>query len=170
MIDYYEILEISHSASQETIKAAYKSLVRKYHPDNNVCKKDEKMMEYVNIAYDTLSNPDKRIIYDMELKRKNLSEQSNKDSNVNIHNEKKEFSKSDVNDKNEDLKDEEAARKKQEAFDKLPWPVKVISVLIYLLGYGIYYGISIVVIIFIIGLFTGHTQRLLSGLLSYIGF
>lgn len=35
MKDYYEILEISESASEEVIHMAYKALVKKYHPDSS---------------------------------------------------------------------------------------------------------------------------------------
>ena len=34
-MDYYEILEINKGASEDVIKAAYKALAKKYHPDNN---------------------------------------------------------------------------------------------------------------------------------------
>ena len=44
--DYYEVLEVSPNASDEIIKAAYKNLIKKYHPDNtgNI-KDDEKIIE-----------------------------------------------------------------------------------------------------------------------------
>ncbi len=63
--DYYEILGVPRNASQEEIKKAYRRLVRKYHPD--ICKKpecEEKFKE-INEAYQVLSDPEKRKIYDM---------------------------------------------------------------------------------------------------------
>ncbi|NPA32994.1 MAG: molecular chaperone DnaJ [Aquificae bacterium] len=63
--DYYEILGVSRNASQEEIKKAYRRLVRKYHPD--ICKKpecEEKFKE-INEAYQVLSDPEKRKLYDM---------------------------------------------------------------------------------------------------------
>lgn len=63
--DYYEILGVPRNASQEEIKKAYRRLVRKYHPD--ICKKpecEEKFKE-INEAYQVLSDPEKRKLYDM---------------------------------------------------------------------------------------------------------
>lgn len=62
--DYYEILGVPKDASQEDIKKAYRSLAKKYHPD--VCKEanaNEKFAE-IQVAYDCLSDPDKRANYD----------------------------------------------------------------------------------------------------------
>ena len=63
--DYFEILQISPAASDEVIKAAYKSLVKKYHPDNG--KKEEfdaeEKMKAINEAYEILTDPDKRKAY-----------------------------------------------------------------------------------------------------------
>lgn len=62
--DYYEILGVQRDASQEDIKKAYRSLAKKYHPD--VCKEpdaNEKFAE-IQVAYDCLSDPDKRANYD----------------------------------------------------------------------------------------------------------
>lgn len=64
--DYYEILEISPTASDEVIKMAYKALVKKYHPDvyENKTQEFEKKMKDINEAYEILSNPQKRTQYD----------------------------------------------------------------------------------------------------------
>jgi molecular chaperone DnaJ len=63
--DYYEILGVSKTASQEDIKAAYRKLAMKYHPDRNPDNKDaeEKFKEAAE-AYEVLSNPEKRTQYD----------------------------------------------------------------------------------------------------------
>lgn len=67
-MNYYEILEITSDASPEVIKAAYKALVKKLHPDNGG-ERDYmgRTIEEVNLAYDTLSNPEKKKIYDDSL-------------------------------------------------------------------------------------------------------
>jgi molecular chaperone DnaJ len=61
MKDYYQILGISRSASQEDIKKAYRKLAHKYHPDKGG---DEKKFKEINEAYQILSNKEKRDQYD----------------------------------------------------------------------------------------------------------
>ncbi len=60
--DYYKILELDKNASQEDIKAAYKKLALKYHPDKNNGKDD--MFKSISEAYSTLSDEQKRKQYD----------------------------------------------------------------------------------------------------------
>lgn len=64
---YYEILQVSTDASEEVIKAAYKSLVKKYHPDSGTMSDADKFMQ-VEDAYQVLGNPEKRQLYDERLK------------------------------------------------------------------------------------------------------
>lgn len=66
-MNYYEILEITNTASEEVIKGAYKALVKKYHPDNLLNGEAQKDINLINEAYETLSNPEKRKIYDEKL-------------------------------------------------------------------------------------------------------
>ena len=63
--DYYEVLGIQKSASQEEIKKAYRKLAMQYHPDRNPGDKDaeEKFKEAAE-AYEVLSSTDKRAKYD----------------------------------------------------------------------------------------------------------
>ena len=63
--DYYKTLEIGRDASQEEVKAAYKRLARKYHPDLNPGDKQaEERFKEANEAHEVLADPDKRKLYD----------------------------------------------------------------------------------------------------------
>ncbi|HEY2103249.1 MAG TPA: molecular chaperone DnaJ [Chthoniobacterales bacterium] len=63
--DYYEVLEVSRSASGDEIKRAYRKLAVKFHPDKNPDDPhaEEKFKE-IGEAYDVLIDPDKRSAYD----------------------------------------------------------------------------------------------------------
>lgn len=63
--DYYEVLEVDKSASEDDIKKAYRKLAKKYHPDVNQGNKDaENKFKEINEAYEVLSDKDKRAKYD----------------------------------------------------------------------------------------------------------
>ena len=84
--NYYDILEVNKNASSEIIEKAYKTLVKKYHPDlqeNNLKNNYEEKIKKINEAYEILSNPEKRKNYDLQLKNNEIS----KEDYYNLYNE-----------------------------------------------------------------------------------
>ena len=64
-IDYYQVLGVDKTASQNDIKKAFRKLARKYHPDlnpNDSSAKDK--FQAINEANEVLSDPEKRKKYD----------------------------------------------------------------------------------------------------------
>lgn len=64
-VDYYELLEVERTADAGTLKAAYRKLAMKYHPDRNPgCQDSEARFKAINEAYDCLKDEQKRAAYD----------------------------------------------------------------------------------------------------------
>jgi len=61
MPDYYEVLQVSPRAEADVIRAAYRTLARKYHPDHGG---DARRMIALNDAWDVLGDPARRADYD----------------------------------------------------------------------------------------------------------
>ena len=62
--DYYKILGLSRGASEEDIKKAYRKMALKYHPDKNKAAGAEEKFKEIAEAYEVLSDPKKRGVYD----------------------------------------------------------------------------------------------------------
>ncbi|KAK6116478.1 hypothetical protein DH2020_049771 [Rehmannia glutinosa] len=66
-VDYYNILKVSRNATEEDVKKSYKRLAMKWHPDKNAVNTEQAEAKFKQIseAYDVLSHPEKRQIYDL---------------------------------------------------------------------------------------------------------
>ena len=70
--DYYEILGVTRSASPEEIKAAYRRLARRFHPDTSRDPGAEDRFKELTLAYQVLRDMDKRVRYDLEAMEREL--------------------------------------------------------------------------------------------------
>ena len=68
--DYYEVLQIETTASQNEIKSQFRKLAKKWHPDRKQSDDAEKKMAQINTAYEVLSNPKRRKMYDQHFSKK----------------------------------------------------------------------------------------------------
>ena len=64
MADYYEILGVSRDAGKDEIKSAFRKKARELHPDVNKAPDAEEKFKELGKAYETLSDDDKRALYD----------------------------------------------------------------------------------------------------------
>ncbi len=91
MINYYEILNVNRNATDEEIKQAYRSMVKKYHPDINKSEEASKLIISLNEAKENLLDPDKRKQYDALLDDVLHSKEYSKDKNETHSTKNKEY-------------------------------------------------------------------------------
>ena len=81
-MNYYEVLDVSRTATQKDIRRAYLELAQIYHPDRlrsmrpNVRKRAEEKMKVINKAYTVLRNPVERASYDSKLAQQYIEDRS----------------------------------------------------------------------------------------------
>lgn len=73
--DYYKILGIPSGANEDEIKKAYRKMALKYHPDKNKEPNAEEKFKEIAEAYDVLSDPKKRSLYDQYGEEGKVTEQ-----------------------------------------------------------------------------------------------
>ena len=74
MKNYYYILQLRDFATDREIKKAFRQLAIKYHPDKNKGRKDyEEKFKEIALAYEVLSDPNKKRDFDFKLSQQNLS-------------------------------------------------------------------------------------------------
>jgi molecular chaperone DnaJ len=66
--DFYKVLGVNQEAGPEKIRRAYRQAAKRYHPD--VSSRNEEKFREVQEAYDTLSDPEKKALYDREISDK----------------------------------------------------------------------------------------------------
>jgi curved DNA-binding protein CbpA len=66
---YYDLLDVHPSASAIEIRRAYRELSKKYHPDTTVLTRAKATVKFqaLNEAYAAISNPERRLAYDLEI-------------------------------------------------------------------------------------------------------
>lgn len=84
MTNFYSILGVDTKATQEQIKKAYREQAKQWHPDKNPNDKSaEEKFKAIQNAYETLSDPSRRLAYDKLLQDEKLRQEQMSHKNAN---------------------------------------------------------------------------------------
>ena len=117
MKDYYGILEVNEKASQEIIEKAYKTLVKKYHPDlySSVQKKDAEIkLKDINEAYHILSDNFLRSQYDLELQKERNRVQTASNETVESRQNRQQYQQNMTQQRNRNILNKESKKDRTE--------------------------------------------------------
>ena len=89
--DYYKILGVLDNAEDIVIKAAYRALAQKYHPDKNQTKAAKDVMQEINEAYSVLSDPTERKKYDGTRKKQEYTQDNSQNTKDLLKNLEKDW-------------------------------------------------------------------------------
>jgi hypothetical protein len=89
--DYYKILGVLDNAEDIVIKAAYRALAQKYHPDKNQTKAAKDIMQEINEAYSVLSDPAERKKYDGSRKKQEFTQDNSQNTKDLLKNLEKDW-------------------------------------------------------------------------------
>ncbi|MHB1100502.1 MAG: DnaJ domain-containing protein [Burkholderiales bacterium] len=137
---FYDVLQVSPNADQEIIKAAYRSLAQRFHPDRNPDNPDaEQYLKIINRAYEVLSDPVKREGYDAALKDADENQEDQADSATSTRkattapeaNPSKEKAPTSVPGQ-QNLKKEANHRADAATFAKMAWEIRNVLLLLIL--------------------------------------
>lgn len=85
MGNYYELLEVAETASEEVIRAVYKAKIKQWHPDNFQAEREKekatKILQDLNEAFEVLVDKNQRANYDKKLHSSYYEERSKKEYN-----------------------------------------------------------------------------------------
>ncbi len=87
----YHILEIERTDDHNSIKKAYKKLIKKYHPDKNKEANTVEKFDRIKIAYDLLKNEELKALYDSKLKSKEKLREERKNKKKQMTDKRRKF-------------------------------------------------------------------------------
>jgi curved DNA-binding protein CbpA len=146
LMNYYEILQIDPNASEEVIRAAYRAMSKRYHPDLQQGGNDA-MMKKINEAYEVLSDPQRRREYDAQMESRRAEPQ---EQQYEAH--------------------RQGAAGEEEKIPVNAFTVILGCILWLIQGIGclLYYAWGFLLLLIIIGFFTGHSQLFFRELYDWV--
>lgn len=80
---HYDNLKVARNAPPEIIRAAYKTLSQKFHPDKNPGNRDaERIMAIINASYEALSDPKRRYEHDLWIKKEESRQETVEENEI----------------------------------------------------------------------------------------